>query len=511
MRGRIGSPTGRPAVKHQDIDFALVGRLIRHRWRVLVALALLGGLIGLGLSFVLSPGYVSDSKVLLQGERDKDALPGEAEVATSSIVLDRSAQELGWGVTGSDLRGHVSADVELNVIQIHGSASAPEEAQQLTDRVTTEYVAFAAQISGAGASSPAPPPTADLQRVVDDSNATIRRLQDSPDADSSGADGDRIRGEIARAQQDVARANAQLRQADDPDASSGSSSQVRPTGSVIQPATLPTGTSSPTMIQLIAGGAVLLVAAGILVHLVRLRLDPRLWDPDEVGAALGTDVLGSVEVARPAGVVPSGLSGVLHDDRRWTGTESVPIEDARTRATRLRRIVGRLRAIHPTPTGRLDVLVVVVEDDTAAVAMVPDLAVAAAEDGPVRLVGLDEDASGAVLRAAADDGVDDRVSVGPEPPPVEARTAYEVVTVSLDHLLVPDSGASPVVVVVTLGTRTGLELAGLATACADAGRDLIGVVLAVPRYVENLPDAESADDVREDGAADPAISGAGGS
>ncbi len=52
-------------------------------------------------------------------------------------------------MTGRDLRSRVSAAVDMNVIEIHGAADSPEQAQQLTDQVTDEYVAFAAQISGA--------------------------------------------------------------------------------------------------------------------------------------------------------------------------------------------------------------------------------------------------------------------------------------------------------------------------------------------------------------------------
>jgi capsular polysaccharide biosynthesis protein len=503
-------------VRQPEIDLALVGRLIRRRWRVLTALALLGALLGFGLSFALSPGYVSDSKVLLQGERDKDQLPGESEVATSSIVLDRTAEKLGGGMTGVELRDRVQATVNGNVLGIHGAAESPEQARQLTQQVTTEYVAFAAQISGVEAPTPVGPSRADLQRIVDNANNTIRRLQSSPEAASSGDDGDRIRGEVQRAESDLARATAQLdRSGGGSDQSDpGSTTQDRPTGSVIEPATLPTGQSSPTMVQLIAAGALVLAAAGVVAHLLRLRLDRRLWDADEVGAALGAPVLGCVEVPRPSGPPRTGVSRHLHDDRRWTDVDSVPIEDARTRETRYRRIVGRVRSSRPAATGRLDLLVVMVEGDTAAVAPLAGLVRAATEDGPVRVIGADHDASSAVLRAADEAGVADRVSVEADTPLDTACTTFEVVTVSLAHPLVPDTGASAAVVVVTLGTRSGTELATVATACADAGRELVGVVPVLPRDTETPHEREDTAEAPEDipgGTTDPATAGAGGS
>ena len=117
------------------------------RWTVLAALAVLGAILGAGASLLLSPGYLSSSKVLLQGSREKDALPGEAQIATSLVVLDRTATALNWGVSGNDLQGVVSAAVlDGNVIQIRATASTPERAQQLTDRATLEYIRFSTQI-----------------------------------------------------------------------------------------------------------------------------------------------------------------------------------------------------------------------------------------------------------------------------------------------------------------------------------------------------------------------------
>ncbi len=76
MHGRIGSSSERSAVRYPEIDLAMVGRLIRCRWQVLTALALLGAVLGFGLSFVLSPGYVSDSKVVPAGRTGQGPAAG---------------------------------------------------------------------------------------------------------------------------------------------------------------------------------------------------------------------------------------------------------------------------------------------------------------------------------------------------------------------------------------------------------------------------------------------------
>lgn len=494
-------------MRNPKIDLALVGRLLRRRWQVLTAIALIGALLGVGLSFVFSPGYVASSKVLLLGDRDKDQLPGESEVATSSIVLDRTAAALGWDRTGRDLRGEVSATVDLNVIEISGAAETPERARQLTDQVTTQYVAFSGQLVGADVTAPAGRSPAELQRRIDDATNRVKQFRSSPSADAPGAEGDRVRGEIDRAQEDVRRASEDLKRVDGQSGSGSDSAAGGIAGSVIEPATLPTGPASPSMIDLVVGGALVLVVAGVFGHLVLLRLDPRLREPDEVSAALGTPVLGCVEVpCIPQAPSGSRLRRLLHDDLAWIRTDPSPMEDADTRQARYRRVLGHLRAERRAPTGPLDVLMVTVDGDTTALPAVTELVLAGTGYGPVRLVDHDGVLGDAVLREAGRRDVDHLVSAGPDLPSGDARATFEAVSVSLANPLVPDTGSSGAVLVLTLGTRDGLDLATLAAACTDAGRPLRGAVLVTPRWTDD-PEGGPADSA--DAPSSPATAGAG--
>lgn len=488
---------------HPKIDLALVGRLVRRRWHALVALALLGALLGYGLSFVLSPGYVSASKILLQGERDKDQLPGESEVATSSVVLDRVAQTLGWGVTGRDLRDRVTAVVDLNVIQISGSAESPERARQLTDQVTTQYVIFSAQISGSGA-DPVPQRSPDeLQRGIDAANSKIRQLRASPSANAPDAEGGRVRTQIERAQGDLRRALEDLSRA----GRQNGATLSRSSGSVIEPATLPTAPASPSTIELIAAGALALAAVGVFGHLLRLRLDARLWEPEEVAAALGTPVLGRVE-GSGAPNRAAGRRGPWRDDLRWSRTDPFPAGDGPTRQARYTRALRNLRRDLPRAGEGPEVLVLTVNGDSTALSAVTELVSAAAADGPVRLVGEDRGLLESVLAGARERGMGAMVSAGPPLPRGLARTTFEVVVVSPLRPRVPEGvGASRAVVVLTLGTLTGLELAALGVACTEADRRLFGAVLVAPRVTR--PGRAPAEPAR--GASDPATAGAGAS
>jgi hypothetical protein len=102
---------------------------------------------GAGASFLLSPGYQTTSNVLLQGLRQADELLTEAQVATSSVVLDRAANGLSWQTTGAALQDKVSASVANgNVVTITASADTAEHAQQLADKVAAEFVRYSSQL-----------------------------------------------------------------------------------------------------------------------------------------------------------------------------------------------------------------------------------------------------------------------------------------------------------------------------------------------------------------------------
>lgn len=468
-----------------DIDLALVGRLLRRRWRMLVALALLGGLLGLGASFVLPPRYVSTSKVLLLGDRNPDQLPSEAQIATSLLVLDRAAGVLGWGLTGRDLQDRVTAAVDGTVIEMTGSADTPQRAQELTERVTGEYIAFSAQILSDGAAAVADSARQGreaVQRRITEANETVRRLRGGPDANQ-----EQVRREIARAQEVATQATEQLRVLEQGERPAGTDRIGAASTTLIERATLPTGPAWPTRVHLVAGGALVLVLAGILGYLVRLRADRRLWDPQETAAALGAPVLQCVEVPeRRSG--RAGRRAAWRDDRSWVGPATVPAEDPRTRRTRYQRVLARAGQDRAAGTQPWRLVVVTVAGDGPALAAVVELVLAAGASGrPASLATGDAETAAAVGAAAQKHGLSHRVSAGPAPARPAGSWAFDLVTVALPGTtMVADPGTGPraALVVVTAGTRTGLDLATVATACADAGLRTVGVLVALPR----LPD-----------------------
>src|SRR4051812_42663599 len=130
-----------PPLTDDTVRLALIGQVLRRRWRLLVALAVLGAAAGAGASGLFSPGYQTSSSVLLQGPREADELLTQADVATSSVVLDRAAAVLPWHPSGADLKKQVAASVANgNVVTLTVSADTAEHAQQLADQVAQQFV-----------------------------------------------------------------------------------------------------------------------------------------------------------------------------------------------------------------------------------------------------------------------------------------------------------------------------------------------------------------------------------
>lgn len=416
------------------VRLALVGQVLRRRWRLLTVLAVLGALTGFGASVLFSPGYQTTASVLLQGPRQADELLTQAEVATSSVVLDRAAAQLPWHPTGADLKKQVSTSAaDGNVVTITVSADTAEHAQQLADQVAQQYVKYSGQLatnSGDASAQLADEQREALRQQVRQATEKIAELAKNVGGDLT------VESVQARTQLEGLRTalDQAIKALGDADTTASSHNAV-----AMGNAPLPTGRAAPTPVHFVAGGAVLFLIAGIFGHLVAFRRDRRLRHQDEIGSALGTPVLAlvDVELAEPdrqdAKGVLARVRWLLGADRPWLlPPVAAPTGDAQ-RDIRFRRVLDHLGA------GPRGVLLLVPEDDASAGKAAERLAEVA-------------------KRAAVPSRV---CRVSPERP------------------LVPD-GHDDAVVVAGLGTRTAWELVDLAAACGEAGRELAGVVVTAP-------------------------------
>ncbi|KAA9163001.1 exopolysaccharide biosynthesis protein [Amycolatopsis acidicola] len=410
-----------------------MGQVIRRRWRLLVALAVLGALVGAGASLVFSPGYQTDSSVLLQGPRQADELLTEAQVATSSVVLDRAAGQLSWQTTGADLKDDVTSSVANgNVVTITASADTAEHAQQLADKVAAEFVRYSSQLVSSSTDAAAQVQQEQREALRQQVALTNQRLADMAKNIDGGLTVESVqaRTEIEALRTSLEQAINNLNQAD---AATSTANMV-----VLGSAELPTGAAAPTLPQLVGGGALLFFLIGVFAHLFRARADKRLRDETEIGAALGSRVVATVDIPDQRPEAGRGLrtrlSRLLRADRPWDLPALSVSADGRNRESRYRRALSKIGA----PGRRI--LVLVPEDDAPAHRAATQLAAAA-----------------------------------------EGRTSLRVNDISpVRPTVTEDSSLTGVLVLVTVGSRTAWELVGIAEACADAGHEVLGVLLTQP-------------------------------
>ncbi|MGW3993375.1 exopolysaccharide biosynthesis protein [Amycolatopsis sp. NPDC004772] len=425
-----------PPLTDDTVRLALVGQVLRRRWRLLAVLAVLGALVGAGASILFSPGYKTTSGVLLQGPRQADELLTQADIAKASVVLDRTAAMLPWHPSGADLKDQVSTSVaQSNVVTITVSADTAEHAQQLADQVAQQYVKFSTQLATNSADASVQLAQEQRESLRQQVKLTTERISDL--AKNVGGDltveSVQVRTQLEGLKTSLEQAINDLNQAD---LATGVGNTV-----VLGPSQRPTSPAAPTMTQLVAGGAVLFFLFGVFGHLFTARTDRRLRGEPQIASALGAPILAGVDVATPEGdrVPATGFLGkvrhLLGGDRPWVQPPVATSADEVNRDIRFRRVLARLA------TGPADILLLVADDDETgrrAAAQLAELA--------------------------------DRQSL-----------PLRVFEFSPDRPTVPDATASSgVLVVLGAGTRTAWQLVRLAEACADGGQEIVGAVLTHP-------------------------------
>ncbi|MGW7066895.1 polysaccharide biosynthesis protein [Streptomyces sp. NPDC054855] len=418
------------------IRLVTVGRIFRGRWRLLAVVTLLGALVGYGASVVLfPPRYTASASVLLPGAWEERELLTQVNVATSSSVVDRVAGTLDWtGGDGSDLIDEVSAKAaDGNIVKISGTADTPQHAQQLADQVAKEYVTFATRVAG-GSTDPARAtgPEA-LRKKVAETNRRITELAKAADP------GQTVESVQARTSLEKLRTSLEeaMQKLEEADPASGKAGLV-----VMGPAALPTGEAPPTRTQLIVGGALLFLLIAVIAHLTAARSNRRLRTEAEIAAALGSTLIGTVDVPdggsvhRPRGRGPrSWIRHFLGVDTRWDIPAPVASGDEAGRQLRYRRVCARIR-IHVPGSRRL--LLVVPDGDEIGRLAAGQLVAEAKGDPQLRMVD-----------------------------------------VSASRPMVPDRDTeSGALVVLSAGSWTAGELAGIAEACADGRHEIVGIVVA---------------------------------
>ena len=458
-----------------------VGRAVWLGKRLLVVLALVGAGIG-ALAWQLLPAtFTSSSKVLLEGAASEEDVATAAEIAMGRVVVDRAVDRLGWAPSTVDDDAVSAEAAQGSVVTIEAEAGSPTQAQALANQVTTAYISFSAEVADRAAHAAAKALSGrreDLSRQVEELDQAIGAdagaLTDS-EADASPQAALRTRRtELLQALNDIEQQVADARA----EAAVGRAS-IR----TIEAANVPSGPTTPSLLQMIGGGALLAPATGALALIGGRLADRKLRTRSEIASALGAPVLGNV-AAEP------GSGPQAHRPRsplRWllttrdTARASLSQAEQRLENLRCRRVLHRLRGIADGP---LKITVVAADDDDAAFRAAARLAAAADPHGRNASVHSDNPA----LLAAFEAGNGERATA--EVPVTIAReqatddggaTSLRIVAVpSARPTVSNNAGASGALVVVSAGSRTSWELFAIAEACRDAMLPILGALVVVP-------------------------------
>jgi capsular polysaccharide biosynthesis protein len=461
-RNRDRAECEAPVLSDDTVRLSTVGLLVRRRWRLLLAIAAVGALLGAVVSVLMPPKYVASTSALLQGPHKPDELQTETQIATSSVVLGRTAEAIGGGRTVDELRQSVNAKVgDGNVITIRGSDTTPEGAQQLADRVAQEYVRFSIQLASDSGDVTAQTLRERRDALHDQITKINDRITEMSDAAAKNTSVDSVqtRTELQTLRSELNDAMTKL------DAADQASSQANI--AIMGQAERPSRPAAPTMVQLVAGGAFLFLVLGVFGHLAAARRDRRLHGEPEIAAALGSRAVAGVDVPdEPAAGTQAGpvswrtrLLRLVSDGQPWNAPRLQPSGDVHSRVVRYRRALARIQG----ESGAVRRLLVLVPDDDA-IARRAAAQLAAAAGGPTDVYG---------------------------------RAPLRIVEISAARPTIPDlaepavPGGLGVAVVLTAGTRTGWELVGIAEACSDAGYDILGTVVAHrtrPSTIAGRPD-----------------------
>ncbi|MFJ4716337.1 Wzz/FepE/Etk N-terminal domain-containing protein [Streptomyces sp. NPDC088785] len=434
-------------MNEDTIRLATIGRMLRRRWRLLAALAVLGALVGYGTSLVFPPRYTTTASVLLPGQWEERELLTQVDIATSSTVLDLAADKLHWSdVTGTDLQDRVVAKAaDGNIIKISGTADTPKHAQQLADRTAEQFVVFAKQIAGGSADTEAATLRLALRKQVEAANRRITELARAADPGQT-VEGVEARTSLEKLRTSLEEAMTKLDQADP---TSNTTGMV-----VMGPSARPVGEAAPTRAQLIGAGALVFLLAAVIGHLAAARMNRRPRTDREIATALGADLIGTVDVPddrhahRPQDDGTRARIGrFLGTDVRWDTPAPQRSGDEAGRRIRYRRVCARLR----DRSGMSPRLLAVVPDGDA----------------------IAQDAAGQLVAEATADPAAGALGGG--------HPLLTVAPVSVDRPMVPDRASeSGALIVVSAGTWTAAELSGIARACADGGHEIVGLVIAEP-------------------------------
>jgi capsular polysaccharide biosynthesis protein len=491
------------ALVTEAVDVRRSLRVLRRRARWLVAALIVGGALGAAYAVTSPPAYGSTALVLLPPSAvSSNGTPSrqistEVRIAKSQTVLAAAGRTLTPRLSARELAEHISVSGPTNdIVQVHASAADSQLVRRLADAVANSYIAYSAgALKGQSSALLAQLRTragalsGQIRSLQQEIDTTTRRIASAGASSAQGiADSSllgTLRAEQANTSVQFDQVNASIRQltAAAPSSAVGATSTaVSAIPQLLQASDGPTRSSPVVWIaEMAMAGAfgATLLACIVLVGLERRDRRPRTRD--EIAAAVGAPVLGSLAVGRCRTV--TDWTDLLTRYRQ-TPTEEWSLRKA-------------LRQVSAGGDGRTErgaaVLVLSITDDETALALAGHLAVGSAKSGAnTALVAWNEAGAAAALTAACHRLSGEmarerlRVEAIPDDDSSLERDEFVVFAAAIDpseSSLIELPPAPTVVLSLSSGRATVDELAQVAVMADNIGRPINGILVADP-----LPD-----------------------
>lgn len=474
-----------------DMQSALSG-LRRHRG-ILVAAAVLGGLLGGSSVTMWPPMYVSSSLVLMptrvaDPDQMAELVKTDTRIAMSDAVLGRAVRTLRPRMSIEELGRHVEVSPATPLIlEVRGEAESPKQAEAISRAVATADVAYVTESASslsdkrrALMTSREKELEATLAEVDQQIAATTARQQDAvPGSPENRADATTL-AKLTAQKGSLALEINELR---------SQREAVQPSGgaSIIQEPS-PAERAGLVERSVIAAVACALLAVLLTAGIVMLLTgrNRRLIFRDDIADSVGSPVVASIHT-RGRNSVASWVA-LLRDHsptsaEAWTWRQALRQLTPTAPATGTGAQRGRDRSDHPSC-----VTVVTLSSDPRGLAAGPQLAAYAAAAGMrTHLVAAQRHESGAALWAACSNVGQDvdphpRLTVDVEPLE-EGQVDITVVLVVVDRgqpQLTDVPADSVVLLALSAGSATAEELARVAMAVDETGRRIHGILVTDP-------------------------------
>lgn len=474
------------------LDLRSVISMLRRRRRVIAVAALVGLVAGILLVVARPPLYTSSTIVLLPPERGSDGqvitrdMVTATRVVTSDAVLGPARRQVRPALSRSEVTGLVTASSpSQDMLQIVAQGGTPKAAESLAQAVAEAEVGYEVQASSSLSNAERAALDArqsHLATQLATVNDEIKRTRDvlaslAPDSTQART------SQTALSQLTVQQTNLSLEI--DNIKSQRDAQLAGPRAAIVEAAT---PAQRPRLaVWFVLSGLIFMALAGGLAAaaiVVLAHRDPRLRTRDEIADALGSPVIGSLH-SHPVGST-AGWSVLLESYRPST-------VDAWSLRQVLDQVGARPLLAPGGPSGgattpsQLSLVLVLLADDPAALAVAVQLATHAASLGvSTRLTARQRHASADPLWAATtmrarDEEVRPGLTVDPRRRKSSADLVVELALVDRRQPTLPDlQPVDAVVLVVSSGTATEEDLARVALAAYDSGSRFRGAVVADP-------------------------------